>query len=97
MSDKPIEHTPTPWYTNGKLIVGATPEDGQIGGCHDVVDTEFVVLAANSYDSLIEACREAVVMIAYASGCGKPSSKATAVHTKLLAAIALPEVKKLRS
>lgn len=44
---QPAQHTPTPWYLNGKMIVGATPEDGQIGGAHDVADAAFIVRAVN--------------------------------------------------
>jgi len=47
-----MEHTPTPWYANGKIIFGATPDDGQIGGCHDESDAEFVCCACNEHDAL---------------------------------------------
>lgn len=46
MSD--TKHTPEPWYANDKMIVGATPEDGQIGGCHDVTDTMRAVACVNA-------------------------------------------------
>jgi len=90
MSDKP-EHTPLPWYANGKLIVGAMPEDGQIGGCHDVADADFMVLATNAHYLMLAACREAVEITAYAAGCENAGSKPSEVHTKLLAAIRLAE------
>lgn len=41
-------HTPEPWHVNGKCIVGATPVDGQIGGCHDVADTERACACVNA-------------------------------------------------
>lgn len=75
-----MNHTPTPWYPNGKLILGATPDMGQIGGCHDEADTEFVVRAVNAHEELERrntalelelartrsVCRSAIAIVEYA-------------------------------
>lgn len=54
-------HTPEPWYAQGKMIVGATPEDGQIGGCHDVADTERSVACVNTCAGLLNEQLEAIM------------------------------------
>lgn len=42
------KHTSEPWYADGKLIVGAAPEYGQIGGCYNVADTDRIVACVNA-------------------------------------------------
>ncbi len=58
MNAKTAAHTPTPWYADGKLIVGATPDDGQIGGAHDPTDAAFIVKACNAHDELVALAQE---------------------------------------
>jgi len=53
------KHTPTPWTAVGKVIYGATPEDGVIGGAHDVTDAEFIAKACNMHKELVELLEEA--------------------------------------
>jgi hypothetical protein len=49
-----------PWFAQGKLIVGATPDDGQIGGAHDPEDAAYIVLCVNAHDAIVGALRELI-------------------------------------
>jgi hypothetical protein len=59
-------HTPTPWFAQGKLIVGATPDDGQIGAAYDLEDAAHIVLCVNAHDDLVAALR--AMLIVYEHG-----------------------------
>lgn len=63
MKNKPI-HTPEPWYAENKIILGSTPEDGQIGGAHDPEDANRIISCVNSMQGIenpqefVEAAKE---------------------------------------
>lgn len=63
------EHTPTPWFSDRKFVVGPRPStddqsDGMLCGVADVYgenakeDAEFIVRAVNSHDALVKAMTE---------------------------------------
>jgi hypothetical protein len=56
------EHTPTPWYVNGRVWI--KPKNNgwpiaRIQGDQREADAEFIVQACNSHDSLVAALDQA--------------------------------------
>jgi len=57
------KHTPLPWETDAEVVYTTVGEKETVADCWEDDDAEFIVLACNSFDDLLAACKAGIKSI----------------------------------